>query len=187
MRYAYSLTNNEQLSAPDWVMSKNVRFDITAKAAAGTTVEDVRLMLQALLTERFQMVLHRTQKELSYVALAPGKKGPKLQAAVDDSDASKNTFIIGRIISNHISMTMLSMLLSRFSGQTVMDMTGLKGEYDLKLEWTPDKPTGSGIDAADGPSLFAAVEQQLGLKLEPRKGPVEVIVIDRAERVPVEN
>ena len=189
LRYAYSLTNNEQLAAPDWVMSKAVRFDIVAKAAGNTPIEQIRAMLQTLLTERFQIALHREQKQLSYVALVIGKKGAKLQEAVADSDASGNKFLIGQIFSNHISMTMLSTLLSRFPGQTVVDMTGLKGEYDLKLAWTPDNPAAAAaIDAsADGPSLFAAVEQQLGLKLDVRKGPVEILVIDHAEKVPVGN
>ena len=154
-------------------------------------------MLQGLLTERFQLALHNEQKELSYVALIIGKKEPKLKEAIPDSDASGNKFLIGRIVSNHISMTTLATLFSRFTGQTVLDMTGLTASYDLKVEWTPEnapklaEPAGADAGAsADGesaPSLFAAVEQQLGLKLEVRKGPVDVIVIDHAEQVPAQN
>jgi uncharacterized protein (TIGR03435 family) len=189
LRYAYSLTSNEQLSAPDWVMSKSVRFDIIAKAPLATTDQQVRLMLQTLLTERFHMVMHREQKKLSYVALIVGKKGSKLKEAVSESDASGNKFLIGRISTNRISMTMLSTVLSRFSGETVIDLTGFKGDYEVKLDWTPDNPAAAAaINApADGPSLFAAVEQQLGLKLDVRKGPVEVLVVDRADKVPVQN
>lgn len=202
LRYAYALTNNEQLSGPDWIKSKAVRFDIVAKGPADAPLSQIRQMLQTLLTERFQLALHREQKDLSYVALVIGKKGPKLQEAIPDSDASGNKYLMGRIYSNHISMITLATLLSRFSGQTVVDMTGLEGVYDLKLEWTPEhatKPASSassadadagadtGADADSGPSLFAAVEQQLGLKLEVRKGPVEIIVIDHAERVPIQN
>jgi uncharacterized protein (TIGR03435 family) len=197
LRYAFGLTNNDQLAGPDWIKQKVVRFDIVAKAPADTPLDQIRLMLQNLLTERFRLALHREQKELSYVALVIGKKGPKLQEAIPDSDASGNKFLIGQIVSNHISMTTLATLFSRFTGQTVMDMTGLAGSYDLKLEWTPENPPastaagrGSGAGAStddSGPSLFAAVEQQLGLKLEVRKGPVEIVVIDHAERVPVQN
>jgi uncharacterized protein (TIGR03435 family) len=187
LRYAYSLTNNEQLSAPDWVLSKNIRFDIVAKAPADATVDQIRPMLQTLLTERFRLVTHKQQKELSYEPLVVGKKGAKVQAARTDSDASGNAFLIGKIISNHISMTMLATLLSRFTGQTVIDMTGLKGEYDVKLEWAPDKPIGGAADVADGPSIFGAVEQQLGLKLDVRKGPVEILLVDSAEKTPIEN
>jgi uncharacterized protein (TIGR03435 family) len=197
LRYAFGLTSNDQLSGPDWVKSKVVRFDIVAKAPADTPLDQIRLMLQTLLTERFKLALHREQKELSYVALIIGKKGPKLQEAIPDSDASGNKVLIGRIVSNHISMNTLATLLSRFTGQTVLDMTGLTASYDLKLEWTPEntpKPAApaAGADteaSTDGeaPSLFGAVEQQLGLKLEVRKGPVEVIVIDHTERVPAQN
>ena len=197
LKYAFGLTNNDQLSGPDWIKSKMVRFDIVAKAPADTPLDQIRLMLQTLLTQRFLLTLHREQKELSYVALVVGKKGPKLQEAIPDSDASGNKFLIGRIVSNYISTTTLATLLSRFTGQTVLDMTGLTGSYDLKLEWTPENTpvsTAPGHEAdagasmdGDSPSLFAAVEQQLGLKLEVRKGPVEIIVIDHAEKVPVQN
>jgi uncharacterized protein (TIGR03435 family) len=198
LRYAFGLTSNEQLSGPDWIKQKVVRFDIVAKASADTPLDQIRLMLQTLLTERFRLALHREQKELSYVALVIGKKGPKLQEAIPDSDASGNKFLIGRIVSNHISMNTLATVISRFTGQTVLDMTGLTGSYDLKLEWTPESTpastapgrgadAGASVDGDSGPSLFAAVEQQLGLKLEVRKGPVEIIVIDHAERVPAQN
>jgi uncharacterized protein (TIGR03435 family) len=199
LSYAYGLTNKNQIDGADWIKSKAVRFDIVAKAPVGAPLDQVRLMLQALLTERFQLALHREQKDLSYLALLVGKKGPKLQEAVPDSDASGNKSLMGRIYSNHMSMITLAMLLSRFTGETVLDMTGLKGAYDLRLDWTPEnapKPAGSSgtgadavssIDGESGPSLFAAVEQQLGLKLEVRKGLVEIIVIDHAERVPVQN
>jgi uncharacterized protein (TIGR03435 family) len=198
LRYAFGLTSNDQLSGPDWIKSKLVRFDIVAKAPADTPLDQVRLMLQTLLTERFQLALHHEQKELSYVALMIGKKGPKLQEAIPDSDASGNKFLIGRIVSNHISMTTLATLFSRFTGQTVLDMTGLTASYDLKIEWTPEKApklvepaagadAGATTDSESALSLFAAVEQQLGLRLEVRKGPVDVIVIDHAERVPTQN
>jgi uncharacterized protein (TIGR03435 family) len=201
LSYAYGLTNKDQIDGADWIKSKTVRFDIVAKAPPDAPLDQVRLMLQVLLTERFQLALHREPKDLSYLALLVGKKGPKLQEAVADSDASGNKSLIGRIYSNHMSMITLAMLLSRFTGQTVLDMTGLHGTYDLKLDWTPENapkpegPSGTGvetgaasmIDGDAGPSLFGAVEQQLGLKLEVRKGPVAILVIDHAERVPIQN
>jgi uncharacterized protein (TIGR03435 family) len=189
LSYAYGLTDKNQIDGADWIKSKAVRFDIVAKAPADAPLDQVRLMLQALLTERFQLALHREQKDLSYLALLAGKKGPKLQEAIPDSDASGNKSLGGRIYSNSMSMITLAMLLSRFTGQTVLDMTGLHGTYDLKLDWTPENAStpADSIDGDSGPSLFAAVEQQLGLKLEVRKGPVEILVIDRAERVPIQN
>jgi uncharacterized protein (TIGR03435 family) len=189
LRYAYNLTNNEQLSGPDWIKDKSVRFDIVAKAPEATPPDQIRLMLLSLLTRRFHLALHSEQKELSYVALTIGKKGSRLKEATPGSDSSGNKFLIGRIVSNRISMVTLATVLSRFTRQTIVEMTGLTGSYEVNLEWTPENFAGVAppADAEPGPSLFAAVEQQLGLKLDVRKGPVEIIVIDHADRVPAQN
>jgi uncharacterized protein (TIGR03435 family) len=85
-------------------------------------------------------------------------------------------------------MQLLATLLSRFERETVVDMTGLKGLFDVKLEWTPDGGAVPAVlDGASGPSVFTALQEQLGLKLEPRKGPIDVLVIDHAEKTPAEN
>ena len=81
--------------------------------------------------------------------------------------------------------------MTRFTQQPILDMTGLKGQYDVDLQWTPDsantKPSAEPVDIAAAPSLFAAVREQLGLKLEARKGPMGVVVLDHAERIPIGN
>jgi len=152
-------------------------------------VEQRVAALQALLTERFQLAWHRAQKEIAHLVLAPGKNAPKLQPAKDGSDASANTNTIGRIVSNRMTMQTLTLLLSRFLRQPIVDVTGLKGAYEVKLEWAPDRPKSPDADddAPAGPSIFTAVQQQLGLKLEASKSPLEVIVIERAEKVPIAN
>jgi uncharacterized protein (TIGR03435 family) len=196
LRYAYSITNNEQIAGPDWIKFKDVRFDIQAKAPADTPLPRLREMLQTLLTERFKLESHTSQKSMSFVALVVGKNGPKIVEGVEDSDASHNSFIPGKIISNRIPMATLVTLLSRFLGETVVDMTGMKGWYAVNLEWTPEPPESrrppesqpaAPADVAPGPTIFSAVESQLGLKLEHRKGPLDIMVIDHAERVPVGN
>ncbi len=198
LRYAYSITNNEQIAGPDWIKFKDVRFEVEAKAPPDTPLPRLREMLQTLLTERFKLEYHTTQKTMSYVALVVGKNGPKILEAVEDSDASHNSFIPGKIISNRITMAMLVTLFSRFLGETVVDMTGLKAWYAVNLEWTPEPAGTRGpaesqaglpppVDAAPGPTVFSAVESQLGLKLEHRKGPLDVMAIDHAERAPVGN
>jgi uncharacterized protein (TIGR03435 family) len=196
LRYAYSITNNEQIGGPDWIKDKTVRFDIEAKAPPSTPLPVLREMLQTLLTERFKLEYHTAQKPMSYVALVVGKNGPKIVEAVEDQDASpKNSFIPGKIISNRIPMATFVTLLSRFLGETVVDMTGLKGWYAVDLQWTPEPPESRGrggepaapVDIAPGPSIFSAIESQLGLKLEHRKGPLDVMVIDHAEKAPVAN
>ena len=141
-------------------------------------------MLQTLLTERFQLVLHREQREISYVALTVGKNGPKLPAPTEASNAPSRPQIPGRIISNQMTMSKLTTLLSRFLRQTVLDQTRLTGSYDINLTWLPENAP---PDAPPGPSIFTAVQEQLGLKLESRKGPVEVLVIDHAEKNPLPN
>ncbi len=197
LRYAYSITNNEQIAGPDWIKFKDVRFEIEAKAPPDTPLPRLREMLQTLLTERFKLEYHTTQKSMSFIALVVGKNGPKVVEVAEDTDVSHNSLNVpGRIISNRMPMTTLVTLLSRFLGETVVDMTGLKGWYAVNLEWTPDPPesrrspdsqAAAPIDIAPGPTVFSAVESQLGMKLEHRKGPLDVMVIDHAERVPVGN
>ncbi len=192
LRYAYTITTDAQIAGPEWIRSKEVRFDIVAKASPGTPVEQLLLMLQNLLTERFKLVLRREPRELSYVALTVGRNGPKMSRAKPDAVPPGKPQIPGRIVASQMSMAKLTTLLSRFLRQTVLDQTGLTGAYDINLVWTPEnlRPTTDAAEPAgtpSGPSIFTAIQQQLGLKLESRKGPVEVLVIDHAEKTPVEN
>src|ERR1039457_1338008 len=165
LRYAYSITNNEQIAGPDWIKFKDVRFDIEAKAPPDTPLPRLREMLQTLLAERFKLEYHTTQKTMSFMALVVGKSGPKIVEAVEDSDASHNSFIPGKIVSNRIPMATLVTLLSRFLGETVVDMTGLKAWYALNLEWTaepvesrrpPESQPAAPADVAPGPTIFSA-------------------------------
>jgi len=89
-------------------------------------------------------------------------------------------------MATRMTMQTLAMLLSRFERQTVIDLTGLNGYYEFKLEYTPEYRAGK-ADEPPGPTIFTAVQEQLGLRLEKRKGPIDVLVIERAEQVPVEN
>src|SRR5690242_13205222 len=91
LKYAYGITNDAQIAGPDWIRSKEVRFDIEAKAPPDTPVPQLLQMLQTLLAERFQLALHREPRELSYLALVVGKKGPKLEPPKEGSNASPNS------------------------------------------------------------------------------------------------
>jgi len=192
LRFAYGISNDSQVSGPDWIKNKDVRFEIDAKAPPDTPREQLLVMLQTLLVERFRLETHREQKDLAYLALVPGKQGSKLRESSEATGASGNTSIPGRIISNRMMMSMLTTLLSRFLRQPVVDLTGLKGWYEVRLEWTPDNVVspplinGEPMRYVDKP-IFAAVQDQLGLRLESRKGPVEVLAVDHAERVPIGN
>jgi uncharacterized protein (TIGR03435 family) len=195
LRFAYGITNNEEIAGPDWIKDKSVRFDIEGKAPPDTPLPRSREMLQTLLVERFRLEYHVTQKSMPYLALAVGKNGSKLTEAVESSGSSHNSFLIGKIDSDRVTMTTLATVISRFLGVTVVDRTGLTGWYAVKLEWSreppetshpPESPLTASVEPL-GPNIFSAVESQLGLKLEHRKGPLDVMVIDHAERVPIGN
>lgn len=185
LRFAYGITNDAQISGPDWIRNKDIRFDILAKASPETPRIQLLIMLQALLNERFHLVLHRELKELSYLALTVAKKRPDRSPGNNTLDDSRRSSMPGRIISNRMSMQLLATLLSRFLRATVIDLTGLQGTYVVQLLWTPESATP--VEGDTGPSIFTAVREQLGLKLEARKGPLEVLLVDRADKFPEEN
>jgi uncharacterized protein (TIGR03435 family) len=191
LKFAYGFTDDIQLDGPDWIKRKGeFIYDIVAKAPPDTPREQMLVMLQGLLNERFKLVLHREQRQASYLALVQGKKGLKFEPADPNlSSTVANTLHLGHIDSKKVSMTMLATVLSRFMRQPVLDMTGLSGSYAVKLDWAqePATPPKEGDTIAPGPTIYTALQEQLGLKLESRKGPLEVIVIDHAERVPVAN
>ena len=180
LKFAYGIVSDAQLSGPDWIKSKAVRFDIVAQARSDTPREKLLLMVQALLAERLKLVLHHEQKQLPFLALVVGKNGHKLQAA---ASSGGNPALRGHIAGKQMTMSLLATLLSRFERQTVVDMTGLEGPFEVDLVWTPDGAAEHGA----GPSIFTAVREQLGLKLESRKGPLDVLVVDSAEKTPAEN
>jgi uncharacterized protein (TIGR03435 family) len=174
-------------------------------------------MLRTLLADRFQLILHRETKDMAIYALvlarADGKLGPQLKPAATDCAAMMAAargrgappppapgermpcgmrMFPGNLSGGSSPMAQLTNVLARFVNRTVVDQTGLTGNYDLDLQWTPDQmPQGRGdpppgapaLPAIDpnGPSIFTAVQEQLGLKLESTKGPVSVVVIDRVE------
>lgn len=182
LKFAYGIVSDAQLIGPDWIKSKDVRFDIVALIPPNTSRDQINLMLQNLLAGRLKTAVHHEQRQLPYLALIVGKNGSKLRETSAQPD--NNSAMRGRIASHSMPTLTLATLLSRFERETVVDMTNLKGNFEFKLEWTPD----NGIKPDDsGPSLFAAVQEQLGLRLESRKGPLDVLVVDHAEKIPVDN
>jgi uncharacterized protein (TIGR03435 family) len=187
LKFAYSLTSDIQLAAPEWASAKgHYIYDVTGKAPADTPQDLLLQMLQALLKERFQLAMHTEQREMKHYELVVAKNGPKMhESSVDAGDARGSARLDG-ITSNRMQMNKLAMLMSRMTRMPVIDSTGLNGFYEIKLQWAPEDLKGSGENPL-GPSIFTAVEEQLGLKLLWKKGPVEVLVVDRAEKVPLEN
>jgi uncharacterized protein (TIGR03435 family) len=182
---------------PDWLGSD--RFDIVAKALQTTSPDDIRCMLQTLLAERFKLAVHTDQKIMAAYALVLGKTGPKLQpseaALLTEQRCGPGEGAAGQkhVMYQHITMAVLADTLQEIAPRDidmpVVDRTGLTGDYSLKLDWTPAvrATAEASPDAQAGPTLFEAVEVQLGLKLESRKLPLPVLVIDRVDRAPTEN
>jgi len=185
-----------QITGPGWLDSD--RFDIVAKAGRLALEDRLRLMLQALLADRFELALHRDKKELPVYALTVSKEGAKIHE-VKASGKSRTGGGKGRLIGQKISMPEFADLLTLVGqselGRPVIDQTGLKGAFDIELNWTPENPRPAGehdgdvraTSEAPGPDIFRALQQQLGLRLESQKGPVEILVIDHARRLPTEN
>jgi uncharacterized protein (TIGR03435 family) len=211
IKFAYnrSFGSDQQITGgPSWIAS--AKFDIVAKEGdetiaklRGLTVEQqmavIRPMVQALLADRFKLKVHHEMKELPVYALVVANGGMKMRTSEDGvvfssnpEEARGHSFAMrgrGQLQGGGATTEELSSMLSiqpEVTGRMVVNKTGLTGKYDFMLKWTPD--TGSSIangsTAADssGPSLFTAIQEQLGLKLEAQKSPVDVIVIDSIER-----
>ena len=166
---------------PGWAESAG--FDIEAKAgesAGEVPHEQVLKMIQALLADRFQLTMHRETRQLPVYNLVIGKGGATMKMADSNAEPTRTT-MMGELVTQKMSMTMLANVLVFELQRPVIDATGLKGDFAFRLEWS----RGPGESDA-GPSLFTAVQEQLGLRLESAKGPVEVVVIDHVEK-PSEN
>jgi uncharacterized protein (TIGR03435 family) len=188
----------------------NARFNIIATLPPNSTKEQFRLMLQGLLTERFQVKAHKEKRETPVYALTIAKNGAKLKKAADDpAEADDETALNGplprdadgfpilshgitmsaannraRLGGHKLTMAWLADQLSGQSGRPVVDETGLAGEYDFTVSWVPNP---NAPNAESLPDIFAAVQRQLGLKLEPKKGMIEVLIVDHAEKTPSGN
>jgi uncharacterized protein (TIGR03435 family) len=206
---AYGVADYQLAGGPSWIRSD--RYDVEAKAEGDPTVRQMEgPMLQALLVERFKLAVHRETQQLPVYELTRAGGKAKLQptqegtciaysldAVPPSAAAALNTKFCGigspqngtnrALDGKGVSMAALANAIARTVQRSVIDKTGLTGTYDLHLQWT-DAPLNNtpAHETSDGPSIFTAVTDQLGLKLESAKGPVEVIVIDHMER-PSEN
>jgi uncharacterized protein (TIGR03435 family) len=198
---AYDLLPNQTQGGPPWAPVD--RFDVTAKVTEGEGdpaaltdaerqkwTERIRLRTRALLASRFNLAVHIETRESAIYELHVDKNGPKADA-LKESDATSGTSFLGnQIVGKGGDMHDLALLLTSQVQQPVVDQTGLTGKYDFTLRWSteplspvPGTPTG---DADKLPSIFTALREQLGLRLDSARGPIEVLVIDRAEK-PSEN
>ena len=187
----YRLRNYQLIGAPSWV--DNERWDIDAKANGAIPRNQMMPMLGTLLADRFNLKVHRETRELPIYRLVIAKGGVKLTEIKDGEPRTHTPGISNR--PSHLTgwaspiAQLVDFLSGSYLNQPIVDATGLTGKYDFDLKWTADETQAYARDEAaepGGPSLFAAIQEQLGLKLEPAKGPVEVIVIDHVEH-PTEN
>jgi uncharacterized protein (TIGR03435 family) len=178
---AYGVGPNQIIGGPDWLDSD--RFEITAKAQEPVGDGILTKMLQSLLVERFKLALHREMKPIDAYVLEVRNNGAKLEKG-DGTDATTNNGR-GNIVATNASMDRFAEILSRQMDRPVVNQTGLQGVFNLTLKWTPDSPRPANPQnglAIEGPSIFTAIQEQLGLRLRAQKTPVEVLVIDHAEK-----
>jgi uncharacterized protein (TIGR03435 family) len=215
IQYAYRVQPFELVGGPDWLDSARFDIIAKApfepkRAPVGAPPGEMEQMVQTLLTERFSLRVHRETREMPVYALVlarrDGQIGPRLRREADVCTVLRNAMARGekpadmppradgrpacgmmggggRFFAGGITLAMLASVLSREAARMVVDRTGLSGFFEAEIEFAADALTNA---ASERPSLFTALEEQLGLRLEPARGPVEVLVIDRVER-PTEN
>jgi uncharacterized protein (TIGR03435 family) len=148
-------------------------------------------MLQGLLAQRFKLRVHREEKVIPGYALVVAPGGPKMRRV--EATQPRGAIMPGSITAQSITPGQIVASTQATLGRPVQDMTGLSGYYEFNLKWTPDDTVPAGAEntsAAPGdrpPSIFTALQEQLGLRLESRKLPTEIVVVDHVERVPTEN
>lgn len=206
---AYDIRPFQISGGPDWIGTE--RFDIQGKVDGGESQPDLFRMndadrrktekamqerLRSLLAERFQLVTRKETKEMPAYVLTVAKGGHKLKPAPDNVTGPHGMRMQrGRVEATSSTLEMVTRAISNELGRPVLDQTGLTGKFDFTLEWTPEMGGGGLLGGGDGPggappastdssgpSIFTALQEQLGLKLESRKAPVEIVVIERVEK-----
>ena len=204
---AYKVQEFQIVGGPGWISSD--RFDVEGTTEDKSADPDrLRLMLRSLLEDRFKLKLHMEARQAPIYALVVAKGGPKIKLSADQTSPDVNgpskpgagpnhgaiKFGPGSMMGNAANFSLLVRFLSQRLDRPVVDRTGLSGRYDFLLQWTPEvgeartDPGGNPLQLGDttGPSIFSAIQEQLGLRLESTRGPVDVLVIDSVE-MPDEN
>jgi len=201
---AYALSRDRLVGGPDWIQTE--RFDILASAPAGTPESRMRTMLQTLLADRFKLVLRKESRAMATYSLVIAPDNRRIATALArsaDCEALREQLkplvskpgqpvcswhvmrqpgsVMSTYKSGGVDLNEFALWLSSRVGRPVIDHTGFDAVFEFELSWLPVE-TSAVASANDGPSLFTALQEQLGLKLEPSRGPVEVLVIDSVER-----
>jgi uncharacterized protein (TIGR03435 family) len=176
-----------RLLGPDWIDSE--RYDIVAKSPASVRHQaEMMPMLKALLADRFKLEVHHESKDLTVYALIVSKQGMKLQAAKGgEAPGLKGRQDEGHIHFESLTIGQLAAILSELLKQPVVDQTGVQGAFAVWLDWTPGRADAAAGAAPPNASLFVAMNEQLGLGLQMRKAPLDVLIVDRVEKLAMEN
>jgi uncharacterized protein (TIGR03435 family) len=199
---AYGVRRHQLVGGPEWIDSD--RYDIQAKAAGDAPRADLMVMLQSLLEDRFKLKVHRETREMPIYVMTVAKGGLKMPPSRDGGcividprnpppplapgqvrlpGCGNNLIRANSWNATAVDMTGAAAALVAVLGRSVVDKTGATGKYDIHVEWTPDQaPTGADAAGNTGTSLFTVLAEQLGLKVESARGPVDVLVIDHVER-----
>jgi len=189
LREAYRLKSREQVEGPDWMRTQ--MYDIEAKLPANASKNQIPEMLQALLTERLKLSVHHETRLLPANILLVARKGPKMRRVTDADDDLELKLDVPMVrLSGKGSIAQLIDQLNHGLGGSDpwVDMTGLTGFFEIKLEYdmSPDSAA-QREDSVGAPKLAQALDEQLGLRVEVRKAPTDIVVVDRAEKIPVAN
>ena len=185
LQAAYDLSA-QRITGPAWLHSD--RFDLEGKSPQGVPDSELMPMLQALLKDRFRIAVHRETKEMPVYEMTVAKGGVKMLPYDPERPLVSPPNRGGSAIIGAGTMAQLANMMTAPAGRPVLDKTGLDGRYTYILTFMPlSSPAAESASSSVLPDFFAAVQQQLGLKLEPKKEPIEILVIDHAERVPSEN
>ena len=179
LQRAYDVPAIQIDGGPKWLDDSH--FDIEGRAGYPAQYAELNQMLQTLLAERFHLTLHHETRPMQGYAIVLAKDGLKMKPSAPGTTGhtSDNP---GIVISTAVSISRLALKLSNLLGVPVVDQANTPGFFDFTLRWVPD----DALDATAGPSLFTAIQEQLGLKLEARKVPTDMLIIDRADK-PSEN
>ena len=184
--FAYGLQRVQIVGAPHWVETERWDAQGLPDVPGHPSLKQMQSLMRKLLEERFGLKVHRETKELAVYAITVGKGGEKIAPSAGDPNGtpSENENSNGGVVTmrmTNMAMGEFAPDLAYFLDRPAVDQTGLAGRYDLQLKWTADESKAP-ADGSAPPGMFTAIQEQLGLKLEPGKAPVEVLVIDAVER-----
>jgi uncharacterized protein (TIGR03435 family) len=175
--------SQRQITGPDWIDKD--RYDLEARAPEGVPDTEIKPMLQALLKERFKLEAHVEMREMPVYNLVVAKEGPKIKPFDPEHPGQRPARVPGAsMLVGGFEVPQIAMALAGTAGRPVIDKTGLQGRYFLAIQYSQ---LGTNTETDGAPDIFGAVQQQLGLKLEPAKAQVQVLFVDHLDRTPTEN